>query len=59
MKGGEWSDWGSWSPCHDGKKVRKRQCNGGAECPGSSVEEDNCPPGNTMIQLLKEIIDFV
>jgi len=45
VNGGEWSDWGSWSPCHDGKKVRKRQCNGGAECPGSSVEEDNCPPG--------------
>merc|ERR1739844_515785 len=41
---GDWSKWGQRSPCHDGKKIRTRKCNGGSSCLGSSVKTDDCPP---------------
>ncbi|XP_044529469.1 complement component C8 alpha chain [Gracilinanus agilis] len=45
---GRWSCWSSWSPCRVGIKERSRSCsnpapqNGGAPCPGSSTERQEC-----------------
>merc|ERR1719369_1773711 len=46
---GEWSDWGSWSSCHNDKRFRFRQCNNpppkyGGFCLGRSFQEDDCGP---------------
>merc|ERR1712179_320956 len=44
---GEWSEWGSWSSCHNNKRFRFRQCNNpppkyGGFCLGRSFQEDDC-----------------
>ena len=40
---GGWSDWGSCNPLTGKKRKRKLCDNGGASCPDSSTDEDNCP----------------
>jgi len=46
----EWSEWAPWSDCYNNKMFRVRNCkhrtpsNGGALCPGPSVESKDCPP---------------
>lgn len=54
--GGAWSSWSSWGPCQpecgSGLRVRERKCNnpppanGGAKCPGSSIDIGFCQNRN-------------
>ncbi|XP_025924818.1 complement component C8 alpha chain [Apteryx rowi] len=45
---GRWSCWSAWTPCQAGARRRSRQCNnpapqnGGAPCPGKSVQTKAC-----------------
>ncbi|XP_021505784.1 complement component C8 alpha chain isoform X1 [Meriones unguiculatus] len=45
---GRWSCWSSWSECRAGSQERRRQCNnpapqnGGAPCPGKSIQTRAC-----------------
>jgi len=47
----EWSEWAPWSDCYNKEMFRVRNCkhqtpsNGGALCPGPSIESKDCPPG--------------
>jgi hypothetical protein len=46
---GGWSEWGNWTACDNGKKMRLRECNnptssrGGDACSGDAVETASCP----------------
>jgi len=47
----EWNEWAPWSDCYNKEMFRVRNCkhqtpsNGGALCPGPSIESKDCPPG--------------
>jgi len=47
----EWNEWAPWSDCYNKEVFRVRNCkhqtpsNGGALCPGPSIESKDCPPG--------------
>ncbi len=58
-----WSTWSSWSACsatcQGGIRVRRRSCQNGNTCPGSSVAYQYCNYRISCTQQRKCIIEFV